>query len=149
MTLAISTVFTSIAALTVADVKICDLSNIPPAGKRIAPLLFPDASNPISNIECVPESQGGGSSRLMDVDYDLNYLFIYVEIGSGRTGLDYLEKCIEKIQAIYDAVLSIDIANGAVDILPTSNIQPSVIEDPSGANWFGCALTFHVKEFWR
>jgi len=149
MSLAITTVCTSIAAVTVAGVKICDLDNIPPSGTRVTPILFPDPANPISNMECTPESYGGGSSRLMDVDYDLNYVYIHCEVGAGRTGLDYLEDCILKVQAIYDAVLSIDVFAGGVDILPTSNIQIITMTDPSGKNYLGCALTFHVKEFWR
>jgi len=149
MTLAITTVCTSIAALTVAGVKICDLDNVPPSGERITPILFPDPANPISNIECITESFGGGSSRLMDVDYDLNYIFLYTEMGAGRTGLDYLEGCILKVQAIYDEVLEIDTFTGGVDILPTSSIQPTVIDDPSGKHYYGCMMTFHVKGFWR
>ena len=149
MTLAISTVCSSIAALTVAGVTIKDLGDIPPSGERVTPILFPDPSNPISNIECVPESYGGGSSRLMDVDYDLNYVFIYCKMGAGRTGLDYLEACMLKIQAIYDEVLEIDIITGAVDVLPTSSINLVTMTDPAGNNYMGCSMTFHVKEFWR
>lgn len=149
MTLAITTVSTAIAALTVAGVKICDLDNIPPSGMRQTPILFPDPANPISNMECIPQSYGGGSSRLMDVDYDLNYVFIFCEMGAGRTGLDYLEDCMLKVQAIYDEILEIDTFAGGVDILPTGNIQLITMTDPAGKNYLGCAMTFHVKEFWR
>jgi hypothetical protein len=149
MTLAITTVCSSIAALTVAGVTICDLDNIPPSGERLTPILFPNPENPISNIECVSESYGGGSSRLMDVDYDLNYVFIYCKMGAGRTGLDYFEDCMLAIQSIYDEVLEIDTFTGGVDILPTSSIQLVTMTDPAGNNYLGCAMTFHVKEFWR
>ena len=148
MTLAISTVCSSIADLHIVGVKICDLSNVPPAGKRILPILFPDPDNPISNFTNERMSQGGGSSALEDVEYDLNYMFIYSELGAGRTGLDYLEKCVEQVQEILDAIIGIDTITGAVDIMPYPfNIQ--VIQDPSGKNYIGCTLVFHVKEFWR
>jgi len=149
MTLAITTVCTSIAALSVSGVKICDLDDIPPSGTRLTPILFPDPANPLSNFTPEIESFGGGSSRLLDVDYDLNYVYIHCEVGAGRTGLDYLEGCVNSIQAIYDAILSIDVFTGGVDIIPTSNIQIITMADPSGKNYLGCALTFHVKEFWR
>ena len=149
MTLAITTVCTSIAVLTVAGVSIKDLGHIPPSGERLTPILFPDPANPLSNFVATTESFGGGSSRLLDVDYDLNYIYIHCEMGTGRTGLDYLEGAMLKIQAIYDAVLSIDTFTGGVDILPTSNVMLNVITDPSGKNYYGCNMTFHVKEFWR
>jgi hypothetical protein len=148
MSLAISTVCTSIAALTVAGVTICDLDNIPPAGKRLLPILFPDPANPISNFTSIRESFGGGSSALMNVEYDLNYMFVYCEIGAGRTGLDFLEDCMLKVQAIEDAVISIDVIVGAVDITPLP-FAINTITDPSGNNYLGCAMTFHVIEFWR
>lgn len=149
MALAITTVCHSIASLSVSGVTIKDLGDVPPSGERVTPVLFPNPENPISNIECVSESYGGGSSRLMDVDYDLNYIYIHTKMGAGRTGLDYLEGCVTKIQAILDEVLEIDTFTGGVDVLPNTSINITVMSDPAGNNYLGCALTFHVKEFWR
>ena len=149
MTLAISTVCSSIASLKVPGVTICDLSNVPPSGERVTPILFPDPANPVSNFVVERMSYGGGSSYKLDADYDLNYIYIHCEMGSGRTGLDYLEACVEKVQLIYDEVLEIDTFTGGVDISPTSDIQITTMTDPSGKNYLGCSLTFHVKEFWR
>ena len=87
MTLAITTVCTSIAALNISGVKICDLDNIPPSGTRVTPILFPDPANPLSNFTPEVESFGGGSSRLLDVDYDLNYVYIHCEMGAGELDL--------------------------------------------------------------
>jgi hypothetical protein len=149
MTLAISTVCSSIAALDMGDIHVCDLHNVPPVGTRLTPILFPDPANPLGNFVPASISFGGGSSRLMDCDYDLNYMFVYCEIGAGRTGLDYLEKCMEAVQDIYDAVLSIDTIDGAVDIIPNPGVQITTVSDPGGKNFLGCSLSFHVKEFWR
>jgi hypothetical protein len=149
MTLAITTVSTSIAALSVSGVTICDLGNIPPSGERVCPILFPDPENPLSSFVAERVSYGGGSSALEDVDYDLNYIYLHCELGAGRTGLDYIEAAVEKVQAIYDAVLSVDTFTGGVDIMPTSNVRLVTLSDPSGKQYLGCNLTFHVKEFWR
>jgi len=149
MTLAITTVVDSIAALTIAGVKICALDNVPPSALKLAPIMFPDPANPVSGFVAEHMSFGGGSSALMDVDYDLNYIFVYCEIGAGRTGLDYLEKLILKVQAIYDEILLIDTFAGGVDIMPTDNVKPGIVTDPAGNSYYGCLLTFHVKEFWR
>ena len=148
MTLAISTVCTSIAALTIAGLHIYDLDNIPPSGTRLLPILFPDPASPISNFTSIRESFGGGSSALMNVEYDLNYMFVYCEIGAMRTGLDALEDCVLMIQAIEDAIISIDTIVGAVDITPLP-FTVNVVDDPSGKHYMGCAMTFHVIEFWR
>lgn len=149
MTLAISTVCTSIAALTVAGVTIKDLGDVPPSGERITPILFPDPARPLSNYAAERMSFGGGSSHLADADYDLNYIFLFAKIGAGRTGLDYLEACVEKVQLIIDAVMEIDTITGAVDVWPSSVGDVIVITDPAGNNYIGCNLSFHVKEFWR
>jgi len=149
MSLAITTVCTSIAALTIAGVKIRDLDNVPVSALKLTPILFPDAANPISNFTPTRESYGGGSSMLCDVEYDLNYLFLYGELGGGRTGLDYLEDRMLKVQAIYDAILGIDTLTGAVDVWPNSNVQFVTLADPAGKEYLGCAMSFHVQEFWR
>ena len=149
MTLAITTVCESIAALVIEGVKICDLKNIPPSAVRLTPILFPDPNNPISSFEVTRQSYGGGPSYLLDADYDLNYIFLYCEAGSGRTGLDYTEDRMLKVQAVYDAILSIDTFEGGVDISPTSNVQFTSMTDPGGKEYLGCLMTFHVKEFWR
>jgi hypothetical protein len=149
MTLAITTVCTSIAALTVAGVTIKDLDAVPPSAIRLTPVLFPAPENPISNFLATRESFGGGSSALVNVEYDLNYIFLYCELGSGRTGLDWLEDRMLKVQAIYDEVLEIDVITGAVDVWPTGNVQFITLTDPAGNQYLGCAMTFHVTEFWR
>jgi hypothetical protein len=149
MALAITTVFTSIAALTVAGVTIKDLGDIPPSGERITPILFPDPANPLSNFTPERKSFGGGSSNLADADYDINYIFVYCKMGAGRTGLDYIEGCMGKIQLIYDEVMEIDTFTGGVDIWPTGDVQLTTMTDPAGNNYLGCSMTFHVKEFWR
>lgn len=149
MTLAITTVCTSIASLTVAGVTIKDLDNVPPSAVRLTPILFPQPENPLSNFSAARESFGGGSSMLANVEYDLNYLFLYCELGSGRTGLDWLEDRMLKVQAIYDAVLGIDTITGAIDVWPTGNVQFITLTDPANNSYLGCAMTFHVLEFWR
>ena len=149
MTLAITTVCTSIAALTVAGVTIKDMNYIPPSGERITPILFPNADSPLSNYTDERMSFGGGSSALMDVDYDLNYIFIFCKMGAGRTGLDYIQKFMEKVQLIIDAIIGVDTINGAVDIRVSNVGDATVMADPAGNNYLGCSMTFHVKEFWR
>ena len=149
MTLAISTVMTSIASLTVAGVNIKDADEIPPSALRLTPILFPKPGATLSNFTVIRESFGGGSSALMNVEYDLTYLFLYCEAGSGRTGLDFEQDRIEKIQAILDEVIEIDTITGAVDILPVGNYEYVPLTDPAGNSYIGCEMTFHVIEFWR
>lgn len=147
--LAITTVGESIAALDITGVDVRDLDHIPVTGIRLTPILFPDPDRTISNF--VPErvSFGGGSSALANADYDLNYLFLYAPTGDGRTGLEYHGDRMRKLQAIWDAILSIDTINGCVDVWPVGNVEFTNILAPDGTNYMGCRLTFHVKEFWR
>jgi hypothetical protein len=150
MTLHITTVYSSIAVLVIPGVTVKDVDDIPVSAVRMTPILFPDPDKPLSNFEATRVSYGGGSSALEDVDYDLRYLFLYAETGSGRTGLDYHKDRMEKMQAIWDAVISVDVLAGAVDITPNSDVEfIATIQDPSGTSYLGCYMSFHVKEFWR
>lgn len=149
MTLAIDTVIESIADLSVEGVSICDLSDIPVSALRLTPILFPKPGETVSNFTMVRQSFGGGSSALIDVDYDLNYLFLYCESGSGRTGLDYELERMEKVMLIWDAIIGVDTFTGGIDIQPVGNVNFVTVQDPSGNEFLGCQLIFHVKEFWR
>ena len=149
MTFHTVTVCESIAALNVDGVKIKDLAHVPPDATRLTPILFPNPDDTLSNLTPERMSMGGGSSALIDVDYDLNYIFLFCPIGSGRTGLDYHGERMAKVNAIWDAILSIDILDGAVDIMPTGNVSFATVQDPARNEYLGCFLTVHVKEFWR
>ena len=149
MTFHTVTVCESIAALDVNGVTIKDLAHVPPDATRLTPVLFPEPLKPLGNLVTTRMSFGGGSSALADAEYDLNYLFLYCPIGSGRTGLDYLADRMKKINAIWDAILSVDILEGAVDITLSGDVVWSDIADPAGNTYQGCSLTVHIKEFWR
>jgi hypothetical protein len=149
MTLAISTVIASIADVTVAGLTICDLTDIPASALRRTPILLPMPGQEVTEFTATRESFGAGSSALVDCDYDLNYYLLYCEAGAGRTGLDYEKERIEMVQAIWDAVIAIDTLSGAVDIWPKGGVNFVTLEDPSGNQFLGSQLVFHVKEFWR
>lgn len=148
MTLAISTVIESIADLNITGLTICDLSEIPVSALRLTPILIPIPGQEVSNFSATRESYGGGSSALINCEYDLNYYLLYCEAGSGRTGLDFEEARIEMVQAIWDAILAIDTITGAVDVWPTGNVNFVTLQDPSGNQFLGCQIVAHVKEFW-
>lgn len=149
MTLAISTVIASIADLTVTGLSICDLTDIPVSALRLTPIMIPIPGQEVTEFTATRETFGGGSSALVDCDYDLNYYLLYCEAASGRTGLDYEQNRLEMVQAIWDAVLAIDTLTGAIDIWPKGGVNFVTLQDPSGNQFLGCQLVFHVKEFWR
>ena len=149
MSLAVTTVCSSIAALHIDGVTIKDLDKIPPVAERLMPILFPVPNGEVSNFSATRESFGGGSSMLANVEYDLNYLFLYDKIGGGRTGLDWEKDRVTKWMDICDAILEIDTFSGGVDIWPVGSMLFSTYDDPAGNHYLGCAMTFHVIEFWR
>ncbi len=147
MGLAIATVCSSIAGLSVAGVTIKNANQIPPDVTRLIPCLFPRPNEFVTDFTMTRESYGGGSSAKMDLEYNLHYTFCFAPIGSGRTGLDIYDEMMAKAAAILDAVVAIDTLAGLVDITPEPVTSFGSVVDPAGVLYSGCEFTFHILEF--
>ena len=146
MALQIVTVTDSIAALTVAGLRILDME-IPADATRQTPCLFPEPLNFMTDFVMVRDSFGGGSSALMTVTYQLHYTFLFAPIGAGRTGLDMYSPMTAMVAAVFDAVMAIDTLTGAIDIQPLAATEFGPVPDPAGNQYLGCRLAFSITEF--
>lgn len=145
MALQLRTIVNSIAGLDVDGVRIL---NDPPADlTRLTPVMFPEPVDFLSDFAMVRDSFGGGSVAKMTVDYSLHYTFCYAPVGAGRTGLDIYIDMLEKVGLILDAILAIDVIDGAVDLVPTAVSEMGGVPDPAGNTYLGCRITIHTQEF--
>lgn len=147
MALAIATVITSIASLSVSGVTIKDDAAIPINAERLGAVLYPEPVDFISDIGLERDSYGGGSVAKMTFSYTLNYTFCYTPVGSGRYGLDQYSDLVNKIAAILDAIIAIDTIGGAVDIVPKRLSGVGPVPDPSGNMYLGCKIAVNIMEF--
>jgi len=147
MALQIATVVDSISKLSVSGAKIKDKDQIPAAGDVRQPMIIP-LSNFISEFTMVRESFGGGSSAKMTVTYVLNYRILYKPLGAGRAPqLENISPLVDMIARWWDAVLAIDVFDGAVDIIPNTITGMGAVKDPSEDNWLGADVSVKVMEF--
>ena len=148
MTLSISTVTNSIAALSVSGVTIKDVDEIP---SRVdvsdCPILYPEPLNFVTNIVVTPMAFGHEGSGPFDVEYDLTYAFLQTEVGAGGELLDHYKTMVDNVCLIIDRIIISDAVTGAIELSMNGSANFVAIPDPAGNLFHGCHLVFHVKEF--
>jgi len=145
MTLAITTVTNSIAALSVTGLTIKDIDEIPQGVMdRDCPILTPNPDNFITKFEAKPDTL---DKSKWTVEYELNYLLLYAVVGSGRTTvMEKFSGMVSKAFAFIDAVAAALTLTGSVDW------EPGVVDSfdvvTIGENSFhSCHVNMHITEF--
>jgi hypothetical protein len=158
MAISVTTIATSIAALSVSGVTIKDLTQIPEAVyPRDCPILFPQPEPFMSDLRINRQSLGSGTYK-KDVLYTLRYVYLHQPVDSGRGLYDIYQTMTGNVCAILDAILLNDALSGAIDITPQGVISMGLFEGPrdqrnssdqkkEGALFWGCELLFDVTEF--
>ncbi len=146
MTLHISTVCNSISELYVEGVNYLDLNEIPPDATRQTPLLSPSPQL-VTNFATTRMTFGSPTAAEKEAEYDLNYIFCYMPLGAGRTGLDLYENMVSLAEDIVEEILDNDTITGAIDISPQSGLNFGPITDPAGNQYLGCDIIFHVVDY--
>jgi len=146
MALALTTIASSIAALSVSGLTIRDIDDIPPAGGvRSGPELIA-LPNYVTNFTVEFDSFGSGATAKMTVTYELNYRLLYAPAGSAQA-LSLFGDMVAMVGLIWDAVLAVVTISGAIDIMPAGIINMGLVNDPAEGSFYGCDLAFQVKEF--
>jgi hypothetical protein len=148
MTLAISTITNSIAALVVTGLTIKNMDEIPTTlTGRDCPVLIPDMNNFISGFEVNPDSFGSASVRKWTTKYTLNYLLIYAQAGIGRvTVVENYAGMVQMAYAFFDTILSTDTISGSVDHL-VGSIKSFQVIDWGGVSFHTCNVSLDIMEF--
>jgi len=143
----IARVVTSISKLKVEGASIKDKNQIPAAGDDRKPIIIP-LSNFITEFTMERNSQGGGSMALMTVTYVLNYRLLYKPLGAGRAPkLENISPLVDYIGRWWEAIITIDILDGAVDIVPAGIYNMGAVKDPAENLYWGADLSVRVTEF--
>jgi len=147
----IATVANSIAGLSssVSGVTIKDLDGIPgEVSQRICPIMYPDPDNFVTGLTVTPMSSGAGTAGKNDVRYTLNYVFMYVPVGSGRYLAENIAGLVDSTVLILNALIANDAVTGSVDIEPKpGDFGP--LEDPVGNQFEGARIAIDVHEFYE
>lgn len=145
--LKLMTVTNSIAGLSISNVVVLDVDQIPPEAKNVrSPTLFPDPDGFVTDFSVTRDAWGTGSSSLLTVGYTLNYIFAFAPSGSGRGALDQYNGMISAWVDVMNVILGSDVITGCVQIEPVGVPIFGTLQDPSGEPFLGCKLAFAVIE---
>jgi hypothetical protein len=141
------TVTNSIAGLSISNVTVLDVDQIPPEAQNVrGPTLFPDPDGFVTDFSVTRDAWGTGVNSKLTVSYTLNYVFAFVPSGSGRGALDQYSGMIDAWVDVMDTILGSDTITGCVDIAPVGVPIFGTLQDPSGGTFTGCKLAFAVTE---
>lgn len=147
ITSAFSTITNSIAALTISGVTIKDIDEIPDSARMLCPVLIPQPNDFVTNFVPSVQTLGSNGGAKLNFEYDLNYVYLHAEAGSGIGALSIYSGLITKLSAILVAIASNDAITGLVDLQTSSIGNIGIIEDPSGKQFWGVMLSFRVLEY--
>ena len=144
---AFSTITNSIAALSISGVTVCDIDQIPQSAHLLTPILFPRPNDFVTDFKQEFVSFGSNGAAKINFEYNLHYVFLYAEAGSGIGAFDMYSGLITKLSAILVAIASNDAVSGLVDLQTSTIGNIGIVEGPSGDQYWGLMLSLRVLEF--
>jgi hypothetical protein len=147
VTCSVNTVATAISGLTVSGVTIKDITAIPDSAKMLCPVLIPQPNDYMSGTKMTFETFGSMGTAKMNMEYDLNYVYLHCEAGSGINAFAPFSDLMTKLASILVVIMSNDKVNGLVDLQLQNVGNIGIINDPAGNSYWGVLLSFHVLEF--
>ena len=147
VTSSFSTITNSIAALSISGVTIKDIDEIPQSASLLLPILFPRPNDFVTEFSQQFMSLGSNGAAKINFEYNLNYVFLYAEAGSGLGTYELYNGLITKLSAILVAFASNDAITGLVDLQTSTIGSIGIVEGPSGQQYWGLMLSLHVLEF--
>lgn len=147
--LAIDTVATSIAAVSISGVTVKDATGMLDAVEaRECPILMP-APNYLSNIRVERESFGLATVAKKTIYYDLTYRLFYEAVGATRGLADIYNGLCTTLDATISAFVDDDALSGTIDIVPAGALAPGIVTDAAGGQFYGTDITLNVIVFVR
>lgn len=149
MALSTATISAAIAALSISGVTVKDLSGIPTRiTSRECPIMYPSPRNWKSGGTAEPSTGsatfGTASTRFWIFNRQYQYIYLHAAVGEGRTIAEHYTAMSAKEDAILTALVALDVAD--VDVKDISVSDYGIIPDPSGAEFFGFALSVTLRE---
>ena len=147
MALAVTSVATDIAGLSVTGLTIKDLDNFEDEVlHRDGPVLMP-APQYFTDPAIERMSYGPGSVAKTNVYYTLNYRMFYAEVGVERGLSDVYQDMVSLTADLMDAIIANDYTDDAVDISIASIGAFGVVVDPTDNPFYGVDIGIRVLEY--
>ena len=144
---AIATVADGISKLTISGVTIKDIDEIPDAASLLCPLLIPQPNEFVTDMTVTRQTVGSMGTAKIDTSYNLNYVYLHCEAGSGVNSFAPYASLISKLETILEVILANDVIAGAVDLSVQNIGNVGIITDPAGNEFWGVMLSFRILEY--
>mgnify|MGYP000848987976 FL=1 len=147
MSLQITTITDSIAAISISGVTVKSMSQLKDGWDAYdCPLLCPLPNEFVSAPSVVPVNMGSGTSRKIDFSYTLNYRYFHAPVGTGDI-TDTWAALVTKAFVIFDAILANDAISGLIDLNLSSISNFGTVNDGANNVYHGFDISFRVLEF--
>lgn len=141
-----TTVATSIASIAITGVSVKDIGDIPEHMDLQGPVLMPDPSRFLSDLQFERVSFGPAGSAKADLRYRLHYVLLYQPVASGISELDAYAALISLLATVLDAISNTDAISGAEDVTIGNVSGVGVVQDPSLNQYWGALIELNVLE---
>lgn len=142
-----ATVADSLSHLSVSGVNVFDVDTIPENAIDYCPALFPIPNGWVTDLQFTLQSLGDDTTRKINVEYTLNYRFLYAPIGSGSVLANYAG-IITKLELILEAILGNSSPTGAVNMELLAVSDLGALTDPAGQTMYhGVDIAVRVLEY--
>jgi hypothetical protein len=138
-------IITAISQLSIGNINIKDVDEIPENAEMALPVLFINPDDPISSIEPTFESFGTMGTAKMNLVYNLNYIYLHAKVGAALSLSSVLPGVISAAALIMETVFSNDVVGTALQF-ENSSMTITVVESASGARFHGATFSFRVLE---
>lgn len=137
----------NIANISISGLTIKSIDSIPQSGNLITPILFPQPSGFVTDINPSRETFGTGSLAATNFSYTLHYVFLFTELGGGLSQFDSYSPLLKKVKSIWETIITNDSVTGLVDMELNGVEGLGEVEDPSGNRYWGCIFSLRCLEF--
>ena len=149
MAIALRSIVTNIAAISVTGLTIYDLDDLKDAlDVSACPVLYPDPVNFVTNLRVEMNSFEITGGAKKTIYYTLTYIFAYAPAGSGRGLFDKYPGMVDLAADILDALQAARTTiSGSLlfDINTIAGFGP--VADPAGNIFHGCQFLLDCQEF--
>jgi hypothetical protein len=114
---------------------------------RRGPILVPKPIDFMKLDKLTLDSLSSGPSAQKTIYYSLGYRLFYAATGSGRGYWDIYPYAVQQVINIWNVIIANDTVAGCVNLWPMGSINIRALADASDNKFYGCDLTFQVKEF--
>jgi hypothetical protein len=136
---------TAIGALVVTGVTFKDLASFNDSDySRDVPCFIPNPETWISGSNSQLQSFGTANSRFWLVERTFSYVYLHEAVGATRLLSDFMPDMADKMDAIWEALLELDISE--VDITNVVWSKPVTVTDPSDNKFYGLTCDITVRE---